>query len=305
VGGLLTFSKEHRPEKNMVNLNDIVNNSLNLLEYEFRVDNISLDLNLSPDLPKTSADPYQFQQVFINLIKNAQYALKEKGGGKLTVRSFHQDDKTTIEFIDDGIGMPKEILKKVFDPFFTTREVGQGTGLGLSIVFGIINEHGGRIDVESEVGKGSKFRILLPVTTGTVRDEYIKASKSKKLEKPISILIIDDEDSLRNYISEVLSLEGYVIKACSKGEEAIQLLKTNDYDIIISDIKMPGMNGRDIYDFISEKKPELIEKILFITGDVLGKRTQSFLRTTKCNYIEKPFEIDKLLNEINEIVSSQ
>jgi len=163
IAGLLSFARERRPERRMIDINAVVAESLQLRDYDMAVNNVRVDVNLAGDLPRTSADPFQLQQVFINLINNSHDALKEKGGGTLSIRSFARGNAVHVEFADDGPGIAPGDLTRVFDPFFTTKDVGKGTGLGLSIAYGIINEHGGTIDVESPPGSGAKFEVVIPL----------------------------------------------------------------------------------------------------------------------------------------------
>ena len=166
VGGLLAFAREHKPERSMVNLNSTILESVKLKEYDLKVNNIDLKLSLADNLPETSADPYQIQQVFINLINNARDALvTDQGAGTLTIRTYDADSNIMIEFEDNGPGIPDEIINKIFEPFFTTKETGKGTGLGLSMAYGIIREHGGTISVESKPGKGARFTVSVPITS--------------------------------------------------------------------------------------------------------------------------------------------
>ncbi|MBN1572768.1 MAG: PAS domain S-box protein [Deltaproteobacteria bacterium] len=303
VGGLLAFAREHKSEKKMVAINDIIFESYRLREYELRVDDVKMNLNLSEDIPKTSADPYQLQQVFINMINNAHDALVEKNGGTLDIFTLHKGDRIVIEFKDDGIGIPKEHLKKIFDPFFTTKEVGKGTGLGMSIVYGIITDHNGTIDVESEVGKGTKFIIQLPITQEIIREEEEEYTKAvEKPEGKIRVLVVEDEESLRDFLVEALEVEGYIVEMAKSGEEAIELIKCRDYDIIITDMKMPGLTGESIYNYVKKTNQALTERMVFITGDILGKETQNFFKVSDAKFIEKPFEIDELLSVLVELL---
>jgi C4-dicarboxylate-specific signal transduction histidine kinase len=225
VGGLLAFAREHKPERRMVSVNDVIMESYKLKEYELRVDNIDFELELSSDIPATSADPHQIQQVFINLINNAYDALKEKSRGILNIRSYKKDETILIELENNGSGIPKENINRIYDPFFTTKKVGEGTGLGLSIIYGIINEHNGKMYVESEIDKGTKFTIELPILKEVVEIDEVEIERPKKPEGTISVLVVEDEDSLRNYISETLSIESYVVETASSGEKAVELLK--------------------------------------------------------------------------------
>ncbi len=302
VGGLLAFAREHKPERRMINVNDVIVESCKLREYELRVDNVDIELDLFDNIAETSADPSQLQQVFINLINNAHDALKEKSGGVLNIRSYKRDETILIEFEDNGPGIPKENINKIFDPFFTTKEMGKGTGLGLSIIYGIINEHGGKMNVEGGIDKGAKFTIELPIEKEAAEIDKVEMERPKKPEGAISVLVVEDEESLREVISEALSNEGYVVQTANSGDKAIELLKRGGYDVIISDMKMPGMSGQNLYTFVQKEYPELTDKMLFMTGDVLGKETQSFFKITGAKLLEKPFEIDVLLNVLNKVI---
>jgi len=165
VKKLLAFARQTRPEQRYVNINELIRNTLDLQAYALAANNIKVTLQLARDLPMTTADPSQLQQVFLNLIMNAETEMKlAHDKGKLSIKTEHVDNIIRISFKDNGPGIAKEILESIFDPFFTTREVGEGTGLGLSICYGIIKEHGGRIWAESEPGKGATLIIELPVT---------------------------------------------------------------------------------------------------------------------------------------------
>jgi two-component system NtrC family sensor kinase len=164
TGNLLSFARKHKPEKGFFSINDIVEHSLELHAYRMKVNNVEVVEDLAPDLPRTMVDYHQMQQVFVNMIANAEQAMDEEGGrGRLVVRTEQLAETIRITFADNGPGMTGDVLKSVFDPFFTTKDVGRGTGLGLSICFGIVQEHGGRLYAESEPGKGATFVVELPV----------------------------------------------------------------------------------------------------------------------------------------------
>jgi len=165
VKNLLTFARKHETEKKLVNINELIQKVLELRAYEQKVNNIQTNTQFSPDLPKTMADAFQLQQMFINIIINAEHFMDEAHRkGTLTITTKRAGDIIQASFADDGPGIPKENLGHLFDPFFTTKEVGKGTGLGLSICHGIITEHGGSIYAKSELGKGATFVVELPVT---------------------------------------------------------------------------------------------------------------------------------------------
>jgi signal transduction histidine kinase len=166
VRNLLSFSREHDDEKSPTSLNDVLESSIELRSYEMTASNLEIERDFQQDLPLVLADPNQLQQVFVNIIINAEHAMAEAHGrGTLAVKTSRWRDVARVTIADDGPGIPDEILKRIFDPFFTTKPVGQGTGLGLSISYGIIQEHGADIRVSSVVGKGTTFTIELPVAT--------------------------------------------------------------------------------------------------------------------------------------------
>lgn len=165
---LLSFAREHKPEVSLVSVNEILEATLELRAYELRSQNVTLHKQLDPDLPKIMADPHQLGQVFFNLVVNAEQAMTEAGiQGTISVRTERRSEDIYVVIADDGPGIPPEVHNKLFEPFFTTKPVGKGTGLGLSIAYGIIEEHGGVLSVESEVGKGAAFTIKLPIVTGS------------------------------------------------------------------------------------------------------------------------------------------
>lgn len=303
VGGLLAFAREHKPERKTININEILMESIKLREYDLKVSNVEIETSLSTDLPTTFADPYQLQQVFINLINNARDSIADQGQGALAIRTERLDDNIILEFEDTGPGISKELVNRIFDPFFTTKEVGKGTGLGLSMAYGIIKEHSGDISVESKPGVSTKFTITIPVVKNTrpIMDDVkvpVKAPPGVK-----NILIVEDEAHLRDLLHNALTETGYQVEITSTGEDAINILDVKKFDAVISDIKMPGLDGRELYQYLQKRQGDVADKIIFMTGDVLNKETQSFLKDTNNRYIEKPFDIDVLVSMLNEVLS--
>ncbi len=304
VGGLLAFAREHKPERKMVNINNTLMEALKLREYDLKVSNISVGTLFSEDLSETYADAYQLHQVFINIINNARDALADREKAALIIRTYRKDNAILIEFEDNGPGIDKELVKKIFDPFFTTKEVGKGTGLGLSMAYGIIKEHGGTISAESEPGKGTKFIVTLPMTEEREEEKGEEVKTPVKVPKGVkTVLVVEDEESLRNLLEESLTEGGFFIEAASSGEEAIRLIEKRKYDAVISDIKMPGIDGKGLFIYIHKHHPEIADKVVFITGDVLNKDTLLFLQTTNNRYIEKPFNVDALVALLNDVLS--
>jgi PAS domain S-box-containing protein len=302
VNGLLAFAREHKPERKLTDINDVMRESIKLRDYDMKVSNIEVKLSLADDLPETMSDPFQLQQVFINLINNARDALADRQAGALVIRTYRKGDAVLIEFEDNGPGIASELVNKIFDPFFTTKEVGKGTGLGLSMAYGIMKEHDGSISAESGPGRGAKFVVTLPITKGA--EPVIEEIKAGVKTPPGSraVLVVEDEASLRDLLVDALSEGGFLVEAASTGEEAIQLVERRNFDAVISDIKMPGIGGKELYLYIQKHHPEIAEKIVFITGDVLSRDTQSFLQITNSRFIEKPFSPDALVVLLNDML---
>jgi signal transduction histidine kinase len=302
---LLTFARQQKPEQRFANINEIISTTLDLRTYELASNNIRVAFQPARDLPMTIVDSGQLQQVFLNLIINAETEMKlAKGGGKLSIKTEQVDNTIRISFKDNGPGIAKENLERIFDPFFTTREVGQGTGLGLNVCHGIITEHKGKIWVESKLGRGATFIVELPIVTEDSQLVLLEPAveEPKKVTKA-KILVIDDEPVIRQFVSRVLSEEGHEVEAVDKAKDALEKIKSKRYRLILLDIKMPGISGIELYKQFQEIAPSLMKRVVFITGDVMGKRTTDFLAKTKAPYMMKPFDAEQLKTEINRILA--
>lgn len=309
IENLLTFARWKKPERKFESVNKVIKECVDLMSYQFKIDNIELKMALDEDLPNTMIDDGQIHQVFLNLINNARDAIKDRGpGGNLTITSLLRDGKIFVEFRDTGKGMPTDVVAKIFDPFFTTKSVGRGTGLGLSISYGIINEHGGNINVRSKLNEGTIFEVALPVVARmevSVAQPAVQGQGRFQSLKEIAqgralrALVLDDEPIVLDLLRDMLGAAGFAVVATHNGVEALQNLKGSDYDVIISDIKMPGLDGRSFYKEAKNIKPEMLSRIIFITGDSVNKDTQKFLREIGNNYLKKPFTI----SELNEVIS--
>jgi CheY-like chemotaxis protein len=304
---LLAFARQTKPEQRYVNINELIRNTLDLQAYALAANNIKVSLQLARDLPTTIADPGQLQQVFLNLIMNAETEMKLiHNSGKLLIKTEKIDNTIRISFKDNGPGISEEHLESIFDPFFTTREVGQGTGLGLSVCHGIMTEHKGRIWAESQLGKGATFILELPIITEDkqlelpepVEEEPKKAAKAK-------ILVVDDEPVILQLVSQVLTDEGHTVETADNAAAALKLVKNKRYRLILLDIKMPGMSGVELYKQFQKIAPSLTKRVVFITGDIMGKRTLVFLDKTKVPYLMKPFDAKQLKIEIRRILSGR
>jgi len=331
VKDLLTFSQQYRPERVPVLVNDLLDQTLAMRSYHLRVQNIRVIREYDTELPPIAGDPHRLQEVFVNLLTNAEQSMSEAHGrGILTVRTTMRtgepDPPPTgqppaldvpapalrIEFEDDGKGIPPEVMEHIFDPFFTTREVGQGTGLGLSICYGIIGEHHGRIWAENrEEGTGTRFILELPVPTdessespGSVFDEEPKEQETDlSLTRGKRILVVDDEEPVASLLRRILERLGCQVTTAHSGEEALAHLDAEEYDVIISDLKMPGMSGQELYALLRKNRPEVAERFIFVTGDVITPGTGYFIQASGRPSLAKPFtsgEIAVVLQEMLE-----
>jgi PAS domain S-box-containing protein len=305
VRRLLTFARQDKAERNYVNINEIIETTLRLRAYEMETGNIKVKTYLDPDLPKTMAAGGQLQQVFLNLIINAESEMKRAHGkGNMLIRTERKDNTIRISFTDDGHGIPKENLERIFDPFFTTKKVDEGTGLGLSVCYGIVTDHNGRIYAKNEKGKGATFIVELPIVTKEsplgATEPYVE--KPKKVAKS-RILVIDDELGVREFLSRLLTDEGHEVETVDNARDALEKIEKERYNLILLDIKMPDISGIEVYQRAREIAQSLARRVVFITGDVMAPDTKNFLFKSKASYITKPFDPKLLKNEIERILS--
>ena len=307
VRSLLTFARKRQSTRAMVDLNQVVRETLALRSYEQRITNITIVDALAAGLPQVFADAHQVQQVLLNLVINAEHAmLTANGRGTLVVRSWHDVDREAIvlEINDDGPGIAEELQPKIFDPFFTTKEVGKGTGLGLTVAYAIVQEHGGRIRLASNTGSGASFYVELPVS-GTPLQRPSAAPQKADFESLIgsTVLVVEDEPALAAAVSEALTDAGFVVDRAGDGEEALQRVSATSYDLIVCDLKMPKVDGIRFYQQLSVSDPDVARRVIFVTGDVAGTEAEKFLQESGCRWLAKPFRLGDLLRTAREILA--
>jgi PAS domain S-box-containing protein len=306
VKRLLTFARQHKPVRAMVNINDLIANTLNMRSYVLKTNNINVITEYDETLPLITIDPGQIQQVFLNLIVNAEYSMKKTDKpGELKITTKIINDKITVSFRDNGLGISEENMKRLFQPFFTTKPVGEGTGLGLSLSRSIIAEHSGTLSVESKMNEGATFIIELPVKKDYSYDESIESApllKTKENIKKIYVLIVDDEVTVRHFIKSILDNSDYVVDTTGDPYEALQKITINDYDVVILDIRMPGMSGQELFERIVYKKPCLMKNTIITTGDSASIEVKEFLHKYKLQVITKPFDKSELESKIRELL---
>jgi signal transduction histidine kinase len=305
VRNLLTFARKRHTTRAMVDVNQVVRDTLALRSYEQRLSNINVIEALPAGLPLVFADPHQFQQVLLNLIINAEQAMiAANGRGTLILRSWHdmEGEAVILEVNDDGPGVPEEVQPRIFDPFFTTKEVGKGTGLGLTVAYAIIQEHGGRISVKSAPGAGASFFVTLPVSDGPLKPAIAKEPERADVGVGSAVLVVEDEVALGAAVAESLGDAGFAVDRAGDGEEALACVKARVYDLIVCDLKMPRVDGMTFYRTLEREDPHAAARVLFVTGDVAGTEAERFLEETGCRWLAKPFRLKDLLRTAKEIV---
>jgi two-component system NtrC family sensor kinase len=306
VRNLLTFARKRQSTRMMVDVNEVVRDTLQLRAYEQRVHNIAVTQSFGPDLPEVFADAHQIKQILLNLILNAEQAMvAAHGRGVLTLRTWHNVDAESVvlEVNDDGPGIGEETQSKIFDPFFTTKEVGKGTGLGLSVAYAIIQEHGGRMWVSSKPGAGASFFVELPIAGMPSPDRPAPLPISLDAFKGLRALVVEDEPALGAAVAEALTDAGFKVDRAGDGEEGLMRLAESPYDLIICDLKMPRIDGMQFYRAMAAATPALARRVIFVTGAVAGTDAEGFLAETGCRWLAKPFRLGDLLRAASEALA--
>jgi two-component system NtrC family sensor kinase len=309
VANLLSFARENPPERKVTGINFTIEEVIELMAYDLRTSNIDLIKDFQAALPPIMADPHQLQQVFVNLVGNARQALEAfRPDGRIIVRTRTKDGFVRVEIADNGPGITPENIRRIFEPFFTTKPVGKGTGLGLSLVFGIIQEHAGRISVESEVGQGATFVIELPITAEAAQLGHEPVRATARALRPAGssgkmILVVDDEEWILALARELLWAIGHGVETALDGEAALAATQRRNFDAIVCDWKMPGMNGVQFYERLVAAKPPMAQRVLFMSGEVIDPSFQEFLRRREKACIAKPFPVEEFRDAVEKILA--
>jgi CheY-like chemotaxis protein len=236
--------------------------------------------------------------VFVNLITNAHHALSQAPPPRrLTIAARHDPSRAalTVDVADNGPGIPPDVRSRIFEPFFTTKPPGEGTGLGLSLCRGIIDEHGGTITVKSVPGGGTVFGIELPVKpppqTSTAAPPRAAAVEPVQQR---SILVVDDESDVAAVLADLLSVDGHRVEIAPNGARALEKLQAETYDLIMSDLRMPELDGPGLYRTLEHQRHPLVRRFIFVTGDMLGAETRQFLEETAVLFVSKPFDLEQI-----------
>lgn len=298
VHSLLSFARQDEPERKLVELHTVLDEVLEIMAYDLRTSNVTVVKELAPSVPAIMADQHQLQQVFVNILGNARQAIEPfQREGRIVIRTRSADGWVTLEFQDNGPGIKPQHLARIFDPFFTTKPSGKGTGLGLSLSYGLIQEHGGRISAQSEPGHGATFIIELPVASapGPAVRRSVTPFPFAAAGAPSgkTVLVIDDEQWILELASELLRSEGHAVETAASGQQALELMSRVKFDVIVSDWKMPGLNGIRLYEHLLATDPQAAKRTLFMTGDMVSDTFQTFLQAHNVVCLSKPFAISE------------
>jgi signal transduction histidine kinase len=304
VKNLLAFSRKESKRREVIGVNELIKQAVNLKRYQLRVNNVQLIAEPCDISHPVLVTAQQMQQVLLNLLNNAEQALsKIDRPGVIRVEAGRRGERVYISVSDNGPGIPAHVMPFIFDPFFTTKNLGEGTGLGLSIAHTLIENHGGTISARSEPGH-TMFTIELPLARSPQLVSESRetqplptppARRSKRLGK---VLVVDDEAPIVEAICDFLDLQNIAVDKANDGEEALKLLSKSRYDAIISDIRMPGLDGIQLYERASSLQPAYRNRFLFMSGDMVRENTQSFVSSVPCACLSKPFPLQVLFQHL-------
>ena len=308
VQNLLSFARRHKPEKTYQNLNEVIEGVLELRSYQLKVDNVEVVRRYDTRLPKTMLDFHQLQQVILNVVNNAHQAMMEVADRprRLVVTTERRGPMLRASFADSGTGIASDRLESIFDPFFTTKMGSKGTGLGLSVSRAIVKDHQGTMSAESAVGEGTRLHIDLPLLAdgGVAALPGSEGDKAAGPQAPLRLMVVDDEQILVELLAEFLKTVGHKVDVARNGQKALELATANDYDAILTDLKMPGLDGQGLYERLCAIKPHMARRFIFSTGDLANPRTQSFFQIAGCPYLSKPFKLEAVLKLLEQIVQA-
>ena len=302
VKNLLAFSRRESKKREVVGVNELIKQAVNLKRYQFKVNNIQLLIESSAVPLSVLVAAPQMQQTLLNLLNNAEQAVAQMDRqGVIKVEAGKNGDRAFIKVSDNGPGIPAHIQPFIFDPFFTTKVLGEGTGLGLSIAHTIVENHGGTISAQSEPGE-TVFTIELPIARTPAPPEHRETAPLpmpvRRTDRLGRVLVVDDEVAIVDAIAEFLDLQNVSADKANDGNEALKLLGRNRYDAIISDIRMPGLDGPELYERATEILPAYRERFLFMSGDMVRENTQTFVASQSCACLSKPFPLQVLFQHL-------
>ena len=345
VRNLLAFAGRTTSARGWQQINRIVRDAIAKRDSQLHTSEIDLTFDAADRLPLVYVDQTRLEDVIVNLIQNAEAAIAARRDGRALTRGVAQKargeinvatrmerdpDRIYVEIADNGSGLRDQDLLRVFDPFFTTREVGGGTGLGLSVCYGIVREHGGQITARNRAAGGALFTIELPVMAESIMAAPVTAAPASPPFDPRAAapppaytvvppqphdadatarrrkaLVVDDEESNAALVRRVLAAAGYDVESTTLSRRALVMIERSAYDAVIADVKMPELSGQELYGRACQIRPEMARRFIFITGDIDGEDTREFLEQSRCSYFMKPFNLERLTAAVDLLTGSR
>lgn len=290
VKTFLAMARQQPTRMERIDIQSVISTAVDVAGYGRQGETLEIVQTLPDDLPDIVADSDQITQVIINLVINAEQAIAGSGTGDridVSARLGRSGDSIEIVVEDNGPGVPDKIKGRVFEPFFTTKEVGDGTGIGLAFCHRIIHSHGGQIWLDQDYATGCRFVIALPLATAAVWEDEEEDVPSRTA-RARRVLVVDDEPDVAELVAEILKKEGFAVDLAASGADALRQLEDHSYDVVLSDLNMPGVDGRGLYEGMKNACPDLAGRIAFITGDTMGAASQKLLKETRRPHLEKP-----------------
>lgn len=303
VQNLLSFARQRKPEKKYVELAGVLQETIALRDYDFKRHDLTVETKFDSELPYVFADSHQLEQVFLNIVNNAVDSMKDAGrGGTLRVSLTQSGDRICAEFHDSGTGIQEP--QKVFDPFYTTKPIGKGTGLGLSICYGIVKEHGGELQAFNDAEGGAIFRVILPAAAEkpTAGRDTLKLVAQPAVAG--RVLVVDDEDAIREFESEVLARSGFLVVPLASGDEALARLECEEFQAVVLDTSLPGRwGGCEIYRWIALNRPGAERNIVLAASNITDDGVRTLVERYRVPHLAKPFQAVDLVKIVQEVVA--
>src|SRR3989475_304353 len=305
VRNLLSFARRQEGERQLQSIRPILESTHQLLKNQLLAARIELSLTFEPGLPEVEVHANQIKQVFVNIINNAAQAIAStrarEGRGRIEIATKCEPDGLSVNISDNGPGIPEAVAQRVFEPFFSTKSEGEGTGLGLSISLGIVKEHGGNISVDpggAGSGRGATFTVELPTGVRAERSPLAPGAESEpapaERHERLRVLVVDDEPHILHYMQATLESWGHEVVLAHDGSQALKRALMQPFDLIICDLRMPRLGGREMFHTLARMHPTVADRIIFATGDTVRGDTLQFLEELGRPFLQKPFKLDAL-----------
>ncbi len=318
VRNLLSFARRQEGERQLQSIRPILESTHQLLKNQLLAARIELTLSFEPGLPEVEVHANQIKQVFVNIINNAAQAITstrhKAGGGRIEIVARCEPDGISASISDNGPGIPEAVAQRVFEPFFSTKSEGEGTGLGLSICLGIVKEHGGNISVDpggAGSGRGATFTVELPagvraelttLTRGAGGGSTEAEPSPAERQEHLRVLVVDDEPHILHYMQATLESWGHEVVVAHDGSQALKRALMQPFDLIICDLRMPRLGGREMFQTLARMHPAVADRIIFATGDTVRGDTLQFLEELGRPFLQKPFKLDALRRVLAGVV---